>query len=84
MHTITEVSVRVKKQRSSGERTRYKITARALGPGESYNVENQDWGLMETFDGIVDQIAKTMRRAKTPNQKGTRRGRRRPNPHLKP
>jgi CBS domain-containing protein/ribosome-associated translation inhibitor RaiA len=84
MNTITEVSIRVKKQRTSGERTRYRITARVLGPGESFNVENENWGLMETFDGIVDQVAKTMRRAKKPNQKGTRRGRRRPNPHLKP
>lgn len=84
MHTITEVSVRVKKQRSSGERTRYKITARALGPTDSFNADNEDWGLMETFDGLTDQLAKTMRRAKNGHQKGRRRGRRRPNPHLKP
>jgi CBS-domain-containing membrane protein len=73
MHTIT-----------SGERIRYKITARALGPTNSFNVENEDWGLMETFDGLTDQLAKTMRRAKASHQKGKRRGRRRPNPHLKP
>ena len=84
MHTITEVSVHVKKQRSRGERKRYTITARALGPKDSFNVENEDWGLMETFDGLTDQLAKTMRRAKTQPQKGTRRGRRKPNPHLKP
>lgn len=84
MHDITEVSVKVKKQRSSGERKRYKITARAIGPKDSFNAENEDWGLMETFDGLTEQLAKTMRRAKEPNQKGTRRGRRRPNPHLKP
>jgi CBS domain-containing protein/ribosome-associated translation inhibitor RaiA len=84
MHAITEVSVKVKKQRSSGERKRYKITARAMGPKDSFNAENEDWGLMETFDGLTEQLAKTMRRAKDPNQKGTRRGRRRPNPHLKP
>jgi len=84
MRTITEVSVRIKRQRSSGERIRYKITARAMGPSASYNVENEDWGLMETFDGITDQLAKTMRRAKGTHQKGKRRGRRRPNPPLKP
>ena len=84
MHTITEVSVRIKRQRTSGERIRYKITARAMGPKDSYNVENEDWGLMETFDGLTDQLSKTMRRAKAPHQKGRRRGRRRPNPHLKP
>ena len=84
MHTITEVSVRIKRQRTSGERIRYKITVRAMGPKDSYNVENEDWGLMETFDGLTDQLSKTMRRAKVPHQKGRRRGRRRPNPHLKP
>jgi len=84
MDTITEVSVRIKRQRTSGERIRYNITARAMGPTDSYNVENEDWGLMETFDGLTDQLAKTMRRAKEPHQKGKRRGRRRPNPHLKP
>jgi CBS domain-containing protein/ribosome-associated translation inhibitor RaiA len=84
MHTITEVSVRIKRQRTSGERIRYKITARVMGPIDSYNVENEDWGLMETFDGLTDQLSKTMRRAKTTHQKGKRRGRRRPNPHLKP
>ncbi len=84
MHTITEVSVRIKRQQTSGERIRYSITARAMGPTDSYNVENEDWGLMETFDGLTDQLSKIMRRAKAPHQKGRRRGRRRPNPHLKP
>ena len=84
MHAITEVSIRIKKQRTSGERTMYKITARALGPKDSFNAEKEDWGLMETMDGVIVQLAKTMRRAKKPNQKGTRRGRKRPNPHLKP
>jgi len=83
MHAITEVSIRIKRQRTSGERVRYSITARAMGPTDSYNVENEDWGLMETFDGLTDQLSKTMRRAKAPHQKGKRRGRRRPNPHLK-
>ena len=81
---ITEVSVNVKSQRSKGERTRYTITARAIGPTISYNVENKGWGLMETFDGLVDALDKRLRRAKKEPQKGARRGRRRPNPHLKP
>jgi CBS domain-containing protein/ribosome-associated translation inhibitor RaiA len=84
MQEITEVRVRVKSQCSKGERTRYKVTARAMGPSASFNAENEDWGLMEAFDGLVDALDKTMRRAKKEPQKGTRRGRRRPNPHLKP
>ena len=81
---ITEIRVLVKSQRRKGERTRYKITARALGPSVSYNVENEGWGLMESFDGLVDALDKSLRRTKKEPQKGTRRGRRRPNPHLKP
>ncbi len=84
MNIITEVRIKVKKQRTSGERTRYNITARALGPKDSFIAENEDWGLMETFDGLIAQLAKTMRRAKVTPQKGTRRGRRTPNPNLKP
>ena len=84
MQEITEIRVRVKSQRSKGERTRYKITARAIGPSISFNAENEDWGLMETFDGLIDALDNTLRRAKKPPQKGKRRGRRRPNPHLKP
>ena len=84
MQEITEVRVRVKSQRSSGERTRFTVTARAMGPSVSFNVENEGWGLMETFDGLVDALDKTLRRAKKAPQKGSRRGRRRPNPHLKP
>lgn len=84
MHEITEVSVKVKSQRSRGERTRYTVSARALGPNSSFNAENEDWGLMEAFDGLIDALDKTLRRAKKEPQKGGRRGRRRPNPHLKP
>ena len=84
MQEITEVRVRVKSQRSSGERTRFTVTARAMGPSVSFNVENEGWGLMETFDGLVDALDKTLLRAKKEPQKGSRRGRRRPNPHLKP
>jgi CBS domain-containing protein/ribosome-associated translation inhibitor RaiA len=84
MEDITEVSVRVKSQRNKGERTRYSITARAMGPTVNFNVENEDWGLMETFDGLVDALDKSLRRAKKEPQKGARRGRKRPNPHLKP
>jgi CBS domain-containing protein/ribosome-associated translation inhibitor RaiA len=84
MQEITEVRIRVKSQRNQGERTRYIITARAMGPSVSFNVENKGWGLMEAFDGVVDALDKTLRRAKKEPQKGARRGRRRPNPHLKP
>ena len=84
MQEITEVRIRVKTQRNKGERTRYTVSARAMGPSVSFNVENAGWGLMEAFDGLVDALDKTLRRAKKEPQKGARRGRRRPNPHLKP
>jgi CBS domain-containing protein/ribosome-associated translation inhibitor RaiA len=78
---VTEVSVMVKTQRNEGERTRYKVTARVLGPTANYNVDNEAWGLMETFDGLVDALDKRLRRTKKEPQKGARRGRKRPNPH---
>ncbi|MCW4048520.1 MAG: CBS domain-containing protein [Candidatus Bathyarchaeota archaeon] len=81
---ITEVNIRVKKQRTKGERTWYQITGRVTGPTTSFNTENEGWGLVETFDGLVKSLGETLRRAKKQPQKKTRRGRRRPNPHLKP
>jgi len=84
MEEITEVSIMVKKQRKEGNRTRYSVTARAMGPLVSYEVKNEGWGLMETFDGIVEALDKTLLRAKKDPPKGARRGRRTPNPHLKP
>jgi len=81
---ITEVRVKVKKQRSRGERTRYSLSASAVGPSVEFHAENEGWGLIEAFDGLCDALEKTLRRAKREPQKGVRRGRRRPNPHLKP
>jgi CBS domain-containing protein/ribosome-associated translation inhibitor RaiA len=81
---ITEVRVKVKKQRKRGERTRYSLTASAVGPSVEFHAENEGWGLMEAFDGLCDALEKTLRRAKKEPQKGARRGRRRPNPNLKP
>lgn len=81
---ITEVSVRIKKQSTQGERARYRLNARVIGPNVSFNAENEGWGLMETFDGLCDALNKTLRRAKKEPQKGGRRGRRHSRPHLKP
>jgi len=75
---ITEVRVNVKKQRTQGERTRYSLTARALGPELSFNAENEGWGLMEAFDGLVSALNKVMSRAKKEPLKKPRHGRRRP------
>jgi len=81
---ITEVSVRIKKQSTQGERARYRLNARVMGPNVSFNAENEGWGLMETFDGLCDALDNTLRRAKKEPQKGARRGRRRSRRHLKP
>lgn len=81
---LTEVSIRVKKQNKQGERSRYIITGRALSPNASYIAENEGWGLMETFDGFVDVLDKTLRKAKKEPQKGVRRGRKRPRPDNRP
>jgi predicted transcriptional regulator/ribosome-associated translation inhibitor RaiA len=80
---ITEVRVRVKSIRSQGERTHYELSTRAISPRNQFNASHQGWGLMESFDGLCDALDKSLKRAKKEPQKGTRRGRRRPNPHLK-
>ena len=81
---ITEVSVRIKKQSTQGERVRYKLNARVMGPSVSFNSDYEGWGLMETFDGLCNALDNTLLRAKKEPQKGTRHGRRRHNPHVKP
>jgi CBS domain-containing protein len=81
---ITEVRVRVKSIRTHGERTYYELSTRAISPKNQFNASHQGWGLMESFDGLCDVFDKSLKRAKKKPQKGTRRGRRRPNPHLKP
>jgi ribosome-associated translation inhibitor RaiA len=79
---INEVRIKVKKQSSGGERIRYQLTARALGPSTSFQARHEGWGLMESIDGLCDILDKTLRRAKNEPQKGPRRGRKRRNPQL--
>jgi len=81
---ITEVRITVKKQRTQGERTRYSLTARALGPEVSLNAENEGWGLMEAFDGLVAALEKVLTRAKKEPEKKPRHGRRRHTRNLNP
>jgi len=81
---ITEVRINIKRQRTTGERTRYDITARVLGSEVNYNAENQGWGLMETFDGLLTTLGTKMRRAKVEPEKKPRHGRRRPTRGVNP
>lgn len=80
---ISEIRIRIKKQRTQGERSYYKINAKAIDPNIQFNTSHEGWGLMETFDGLCDTLDNSLKRAKKRPQKGARRGRRRPNPHLK-
>jgi len=81
---ITEVRITVKRQRTQGERTRYSLTARAMGPEVSFNAENEGWGLMEAFDGLVATLDKIIARAKKEPEKKPRHGRRRLTRDLNP
>ena len=72
---INEVRIKVKKQSSGGERARYQLTARALGPSTSFQAKHEGWGLMKSFNGLCDALDKTLRRSKKEPQKGNRRGR---------
>jgi predicted transcriptional regulator len=80
---ISEIRIRIKKQRTQGERSYYMISANAISPNNQFNISHEGWGLLETFDGLCEVLDKSLRRTKKSPQKGARRGRRRPNPHLK-
>ena len=75
---ITEVSIRIKRTRAQGNRTRYELTARALSPEEQINAEAQGWDLLGVFDELCDTLGKAIRRSKpeTPRQSRRRRPRR--------
>ncbi len=75
---ITEVSIRIKRARAQGNRTRYELTARALSPEEQINAEAQGWDLLGVFDELCDTLGKAIRRSKpeAPGQPRRRRFRR--------
>jgi len=75
---INEVSIRIKKNRAQGNRTRYELTARALSPEEQINAEAQGWDLLGVFDELCDTLGKAIRRTKpeAPRQSRRRRFRR--------
>ncbi len=80
MHRLDEARVTIESQRTSGAQTLYHVSALLRGPGNSYRVDNQDWGLMDAFDGLLEALDEKMRREKKEPQKGGRRGRRRRRP----
>jgi CBS domain-containing protein/ribosome-associated translation inhibitor RaiA len=61
---ITEVSVRIKRSQTRGNRVRYEVTARALAAEGQVNAEAGGWGLLEVFDEVCDTLGKAIRRSK--------------------
>jgi len=61
---ITEVSVRIKRQQKGGERTRYQMTARAMGAEGQFIAEEEGWDLLQVFDELCDTLGKALRRSK--------------------
>jgi CBS domain-containing protein/ribosome-associated translation inhibitor RaiA len=75
---ITEVSMRIKRSQSRGNRTRYELIARALSATGQINAEAKGWGLIEVFDEVCDTLGKAIQRSKptTPGRTRMRRSRR--------
>jgi predicted transcriptional regulator/ribosome-associated translation inhibitor RaiA len=72
---INEVSIVIKKTNEGGERSRYQISSRVLSPREQFNVSEEGWDLLETFDSMLNALGKGLTKAKRDPQKFTRRGR---------
>jgi predicted transcriptional regulator/ribosome-associated translation inhibitor RaiA len=75
---ITEVSMRIKRSQSRGNRTRYELIAQALSATGQINAEAKGWGLIEVFDEACDTLGKAIQRSKptTPGRTRMRRSRR--------
>jgi hypothetical protein len=74
---ITEVSVRIKRAQTSGEMTRYELTARALSPNDQVNVKVEGWDLLDTFDELTSTLGRMIGKTKYEQpRKRRRRGRR--------
>jgi ribosome-associated translation inhibitor RaiA len=72
---INQVSIRIRRKQNRGERTRYQIAARVLSPTEQFNASTEGWDLLASFDGLLEALDATMKRAKREQPKMTRRGR---------
>lgn len=72
---ITEVSIRIKRSQTQGNRTRYELTARALSPDGQINAESDGWDLLQVFDELCETLGKALRRSKPETPRRTRRRR---------
>ena len=72
---ITEVSVRIKKGKAQGNRTRYEITGRALSPNGQINATADGWDLLAVFDELCGALGKAISRSKPVRKPRTRRSR---------
>jgi ribosome-associated translation inhibitor RaiA len=72
---INEVSIKIKRQQNKGERTRYEVTARVISPNEQFNATTQGWDLLAAFDGLLENLDSTLKRAQRKPLKTARRGR---------
>jgi len=72
---ITEVSVRIKKGKSQGNRIRYEVIGRALSPDGQINATANGWGLLAVFDELCGALGKAISRTKPERKPRTRRSR---------
>jgi len=72
---IEEVSVRIKRSQTHGNKIRYEITARVLCPEEQFIAEANGWELLEVFDELCGTLDKTLRKSKHKPERNKRRRR---------
>jgi CBS domain-containing protein/ribosome-associated translation inhibitor RaiA len=74
---ITEVSIRIKRAQTKGEKTRFELTARALSPNDQIIANVEGWDLLDTFDELTSTLGKAIRKTKyeLPRKRRRRGGR---------
>jgi CBS domain-containing protein/ribosome-associated translation inhibitor RaiA len=75
---INNVQVVIKKSEKGGDKMRYEVTARVIGPREQFQASESGYDLVKTFDGIVSSLEKVFKQAKHEPTKVSRRGHGRP------
>jgi CBS domain-containing protein/ribosome-associated translation inhibitor RaiA len=75
---INNVQIVIKKSEKGGEKVRYDVTARVMGPREQFQATESGYDLVKAFDGLVSSLEKVFKQAKHEPTKVKRRGHGRP------
>jgi len=61
---ISEVSVRISRMKTSGNRNRYEVKASILSPEERFAAKADGWDILTVFDELCRRIDRSLSRSK--------------------